>query len=214
MPDIKWMMKGLHYDNCNCAYGCPCQFNALPTQGFCEFFGAMAVHEGSYGDIRLDGLKAATMARWPGAIHLGHGQRQVIIDERGTPEQRHALLRIFSGEDTEAGKNIWNIFKLMSDKTHDPVYATIDFEMDVKARTAKVVIKGVSESRVEPILNPVTGDQHQVRIQQGPGAFEYDVAEVARGWTKTSGPIALDLADSHAHLHEMHFDQNGLIRAG
>lgn len=95
MPDIKWMMKGLHYDNCNCAYGCPCQFNALPTQGFCEFFGAVAVHQGSYGDIRLDGLKAATMARWPGAIHLGHGQRQVIIDERGTPEQRHALLRIF-----------------------------------------------------------------------------------------------------------------------
>ena len=22
--------------NCNCSYGCPCQFNALPTHGFCE----------------------------------------------------------------------------------------------------------------------------------------------------------------------------------
>jgi hypothetical protein len=213
MADVKWTMRGLHYDNCNCAYGCPCQFNALPTHGHCEFFGVMAIHEGSYGDIRLGGLKAAMMARWPGPIHLGHGQRAIIVDERGTPEQRRALLRIFSGEDTEPGKNIWNIFKLMSDTTEDPVYATIDFVMDKDARTAKAVIKGVADSRVEPILNPVTGDQHQVRIQQGPGAFEYDVAEVARGWTRTFGPIALDLADSHAHMHDMHFNQNGLIRA-
>ena len=28
-----WEIKAKEFVNCNCAYGCPCQFNALPTQG-------------------------------------------------------------------------------------------------------------------------------------------------------------------------------------
>ena len=27
---IKWEIKGREFGNCNCDYGCPCQFNALP----------------------------------------------------------------------------------------------------------------------------------------------------------------------------------------
>ena len=26
-----WEIHGLMFSNCSCAYGCPCQFNALPT---------------------------------------------------------------------------------------------------------------------------------------------------------------------------------------
>ncbi|MGA7790694.1 MAG: DUF1326 domain-containing protein, partial [Xanthobacteraceae bacterium] len=29
--------------NCNCAYGCPCQFNALPTHGNCEAVAGMQI---------------------------------------------------------------------------------------------------------------------------------------------------------------------------
>jgi hypothetical protein len=28
---IKWEIKGREFGNCNCDYGCPCQFNALPA---------------------------------------------------------------------------------------------------------------------------------------------------------------------------------------
>ena len=28
-----WEIKAKEFVNCNCAYGCPCQFNALPTKG-------------------------------------------------------------------------------------------------------------------------------------------------------------------------------------
>ncbi len=30
-----WYVKAREFANCNCSYGCPCQFNALPTHGFC-----------------------------------------------------------------------------------------------------------------------------------------------------------------------------------
>ncbi len=36
MTDVKWTIKGREFIHCNCAYGCPCQFNALPTRGNCQ----------------------------------------------------------------------------------------------------------------------------------------------------------------------------------
>ena len=32
----EWSLTAKEFVNCNCAYGCPCQFNALPTHGKCE----------------------------------------------------------------------------------------------------------------------------------------------------------------------------------
>ena len=41
MTDISWTIKGREFVHCNCAYGCPCQFNALPTQGNCRAVAAI-----------------------------------------------------------------------------------------------------------------------------------------------------------------------------
>jgi hypothetical protein len=40
------------------------------------------IEEGYFGAIRLDGLRAALITSWPGAIHEGNGTMQVIIDDR------------------------------------------------------------------------------------------------------------------------------------
>ncbi len=56
-----WDVKGIEFVNCNCAYGCPCQFNALPTHGFCEAVGGYHIAEGRHGDVRLDGLNVVTI---------------------------------------------------------------------------------------------------------------------------------------------------------
>ena len=36
MSGTKWMIEGREFAHCNCDYGCPCQFNALPTHGNCK----------------------------------------------------------------------------------------------------------------------------------------------------------------------------------
>jgi len=33
-----WEIQADEIVSCNCAYGCPCQFNALPTNDNCEAF--------------------------------------------------------------------------------------------------------------------------------------------------------------------------------
>jgi len=149
--------------------------------------------------------------RWPGAIHEGKGEGAVVIDERANDAQRAALLRILSGQDTEPGATVFNVFASTLEKVHDPIFAPIEFRLDIPGRKARLVVPGVTEGRGEPILNPVTGAQHRVRIDMVDG-FEYTLAEIGRGWSKTSRPIQLELADSYAQFAEIHLCQNGIVR--
>ena len=186
MAEVQWMIKAREFTNCNCAYGCPCQFNALPTHGHCQAVAGLEIEEGHHDKTRLDGLAAVSILRWPGAIHEGKGEAAVIIDERASEEQRRALLRILSGKDTELGATIFNVFATTLDKTHEPIFAKIDFKVDIDGRKARLVVPDIVEARGEPILNPVTGREHRVRIDMV-GGFEYELAEIGRGWSKTSG---------------------------
>jgi hypothetical protein len=213
MTEVKWAIKGREFVNCNCAYGCPCQFNALPTHGNCKAVTAFDIDEGYYGNTRIDGLKAVAVLSWPGPIHEGKGEASIIVDERANPEQRGALLRILSGQDTEPGATVWQVFSATFVKVHDPIFASIDFEVDVNARKAHLLIGGMIETRGEPIRNPVTGAEHRARIDL-PNGFEYSLAEMGRGWSKTSGriPIKLDLADSYGQFASLHLCQSGIVR--
>jgi len=211
MTEVKWTLKGREFAHCNCAYGCPCQFNALPTHGYCRAVVGIDIEQGHHGDTRLDGLKVAGIFAWPGPIHEGHGEAVVVIDERASERQREALLRILGGEDTVPGATVFNVFAATLDKVNDPLFTRIDFEVDVDARRAKLKVPGLIEARGEPILNPVTGAEHRARIDL-PHGFEYAVAEAGRGWAETSGPIELRLADSHAHFYDLHMNQSGVVR--
>jgi hypothetical protein len=210
MPDTKWTIKGRTFTNCNCAYGCPCQFNALPTHGDCRAVVAVAIDEGHHGEVRLDGLSFATVVTWPGAIHEGRGQVVPIVDQKATPEQRQAVLRIMSGEDTEPGGTIFQVFSATFETVHEPIFADIQFDIDVDGRIAKLNVPGVIDARGEPIRNPVTGDLHQARIEL-PHGFEYTRAEVGRGWAATSGAIKLSINDAHAHFARLHMTQSGVV---
>ncbi|KZE33824.1 DUF1326 domain-containing protein [Chelatococcus daeguensis] len=210
MPDTKWTIKGREFIQCNCAYGCPCQFNARPTQGNCHAVGFVDIDEGHHGATRLDGLKIGMIVSWPGAIHEGGGEVVPIVDERASPEQREALLRIMSGLDTEPGATFFQVFSTTFAKVHDPVFTAIDFEIDPEARTARVHVPGWVESRGDPILNPVTGEEHRARINL-PRGFEYDVCEVGRGSSSTKGPVPLAIADGHAHFSRLHMTESGVV---
>jgi hypothetical protein len=205
-----WAIRAHEFSNCNCAYGCPCQFNGLPTHGHCRAVVGFQIHLGHHGSTRLDGLKVAGMFIWPGPIHEGRGEAALIIDQRADAAQREALLRILSGQDTEPGATIFNVFASTLEKVHEPIFADIAFEIDIDNRRAKLSIPGYIDARGEPILNPITGAEHRIRIDN-PNGFEFHLAEVGRGWSKTQKPMSLDLTDSHGHFCELNLSQSGVI---
>lgn len=104
-----WRIVADETGTCNCAWGCPCQFNAL---------------------------------------------------------QRTAILNIASGKEAE----------LSSDRDK---------------RVARLRVPGLGEFRVEPIKNPVTGEEHRALIKL-PNGFEYKEAEMGNcleNYAKLGGKV-------------------------
>jgi hypothetical protein len=210
MANAQWRIKGREFVNCNCSYGCPCQFSGLPTHGFCEAVGGIQIDEGVHGSTRLDGLRFVAIFHWPGPIHEGKGEAAVVIDERATPAQREALLRIVTGQDTEPGATVFQVFSTTLEKIHEPLFKPIDFDVDVEGRKARLVVPGVTEGRGEPILNPVTGKEHHPSICLE-GGFEYSRAEIGRGWSNASAPMRVQLADTYGQFAHIHLSQSGIV---
>ena len=118
MPAVSWHLKGEEAGGCNCAWGCPCQFNALPTHGRCEGLMTARIAEGYFGTVRLDGVRFAAAFSFPGAMHEGNGTFQLIVDERATTEQREAIIAMSGGKH---GGTIFEIFAAVAPNRPAPL---------------------------------------------------------------------------------------------
>ncbi len=207
-----WEVHAIELANCNCDYGCPCQFNALPTHGNCHAAGAFQIETGHYGDVSLDGLRAAAIYKWPGPVHEGNGEMQIIIDERASPAQRKALEEIMPGGDTAEMATMWWIFHAMCPTRHETLFRRIESTIDLEARQGRIEVDGVFTTVAEPIRNPVTGAAHRVRIDM-PDGFEYTLAEIGSASTTATGVIELpNLKSTYAQFAQIHLSNHGVIR--
>jgi hypothetical protein len=206
-----WEIEGRELINCNCSYGCPCQFSALPTHGFCEANGAIIIDRGHYGSVSLDGLKFAIAFKWPGPIHEGKGKGQPFVDARADAAQREAILKILSGQDTDPFATVFAVFATTLEQVFEPIFAPIEVEIDVDARRGRARIEHHLEIEGRPIRNPVTGAEQRARIDL-PHGFEYEIAEVASGTSRSQGHVAVALSDSYAQFARLHMNNHGLIR--
>jgi hypothetical protein len=209
---IDWYVEGPSLGNCNCDYGCPCQFERRPSQGHCRGFAVLRIDKGHFGDVPLDGLQVALLCAWPGAIFEGGGTMQAIIDERADERQRQALATIVHGGETEEGKTHWWVFHAMSSTVHAPVFAPIAFEVDIERRRAKVAIPGILKATGRPIVSPATGEEHRVRIDL-PNGIEFELAEIGSASTRATGAIELDLNDSYGQFSILRQSGTGVVHA-
>lgn len=211
MSMADWRMQGVEFATCNCNWGCPCQFGALPTHGKCEAVVSMRVEQGHYNAVSLDGLCWVGTFAWPKAIHEGNGRCQVFIEEKATPEQREALLHILAGEDTEPGSTVFSVFASTITEMHEPQFVPIEFSVDVDRRESRTRIPGVLEVTGEPLRNPVTGEAQEARLVL-PQGFEFTEAQMASGSFQTQGAIKIGSQNSHGHFARLHFTGQGVVR--
>jgi hypothetical protein len=211
MKLAEWSMKGVEFSNCNCIWGCPCQFNGAPTHGNCRAYTFVHIDKGHFKDVPLDGLRWGILAAWPGPIHLGNGIFQSIIDERANASQRDALEAVSQGRETEPGTLIWQVFSTTVTKLLTTVFKPIELTVDLKARTAKVSVPGLIDGSAESIRNPMTKAEHQIRVIL-PTGFEFTESEFVSGSAKASGQIEIDFDGTHAHLARIHWSTHGVVR--
>jgi hypothetical protein len=207
-----WEFKGRELVNCTCQYGCPCQFNALPDKGHCHAVAGIQIDEGFHGATRLDGLNVAAVFKFPGPIHEGDGEAIAFVDDRASSEQRSALLRIMSGEDTDPFATMFAVYAAMVTKMNAPVFIPIDIEVDVDARRGHLKIAGYVDMVGEPIRNKVTGQESRSQIVL-PAGFEYEVAEMGSASSVTKGPVIVETQDSYGQFARLHLNNHGVIRS-
>jgi hypothetical protein len=169
---VKWNIEADYFQACNCDYGCPCEFEAPPTQGYCEGLGAWRINRGRYGNVSLDGLGFAFVAHWPGAIHEGNGTVALFFDDRANQQQRDALLQIASGQ---AGGIPFEIIVTTFSNILEPQFVPIQF--DIKGKDSSVRIGNAAAMAFEPVKNPVSGEPEGIRIEHATG-FIFKGAEV------------------------------------
>lgn len=212
MARVDWYIEGAEFSNCNCDYGCPCQFEARsPTHGGCRGFAALRIETGHFGAVTLDGLGAALLYAWPGPIYAGDGECQAVIDERADDRQRDALATLLHGGETDEGATHWWVYTTMSSTVHPPLFAPIEFDVDIERRRARIAIPGVLESTARPIRSPATGEEHRVRIDL-PNGIEFALAEIGSGSTRTSASIPLELEDTYCHFVALRQSGRGVVR--
>src|SRR5947208_8377232 len=163
---VEWRLTGEEMSNCNCAWGCPCQFNAAPTKGKCEAIISVVVHDGHYGDTPMAGVPFSRVLWWPGAVHQGGGTRQLIIDASAGEDQWQAIERLESDLDSHP---FFGIYGSMAPTRLEKLSAPIEFELDGEGRDGRVTIGKIGGVQEEPNRNPGTGREHRARIHVANG---------------------------------------------
>jgi hypothetical protein len=164
IPD--WWMRGSLVGVCNCAWGCPCNFDAPPTYGFCDGFYTLAVAEGAFGHVDLSNVAFAWGGHSPGAVHEGGLEEVLVIDVDMAPEQREAIERLWRGggvgspfDEFASVRSVW----------FDPVVAT--FELTIDGIRSRVRVSGDAEFAVDlvRVRNPVTGEEEELYLDKPTG---------------------------------------------
>lgn len=147
-----WKYRADMMNACNCDWGCPCNFNAKPTNGFCEGVYAAHITAGVAGDVKLDGAKWAWVSKWPGPIHEGGGIAKIFISEESSDAQRSTLEDILKGR---LGGLPWSILAATIDTWLDTTGAPFDWKHDGPQSTVNVG----TEVRIslDRMRNAVTG---------------------------------------------------------
>ena len=134
---------------CNCDWGCPCNFNARPSRGYCEGGWIWMIDRGQVDGVGVDGLGVALFAAWPGAIHEGGGRASGYLDDRADAPQRTALTALLNGE----FGGPWGLFRKTYELSGpDPAR----FEVDLAKHATRARVGEFVELELEKIRNPVT----------------------------------------------------------
>jgi hypothetical protein len=171
----KWHYKADYLELCNCAYGCPCNFNGFPTSGSCRGVIAMNIREGKSGDVDLAGARFVMAVEWPGAIHEGNGTGALWFDPSVTEAQMGELGNILLGN---YGGMPHEIIATTISEVLGPFVEPIEMTVDDTKSSVKVGDK--LTAAMTPHVNPMDATQEQEVHVLVPDGFIWTDAKAAR----------------------------------
>lgn len=154
----RWQLRGTAFIACNCDWGCPCNFNALPSKGFCEGGWTWHIDTGTVDDLRLDGLNFSVFVKWPGAIHHGNGEGVILVDARASDAQADAITALVSGN----FGGPWGVLAWTWPTVHGP--KLVPYEVTTDGMRSAVTAGDSLSIEYSTIRNPVSGAETHPRV--------------------------------------------------
>ncbi|HLB61161.1 MAG TPA: DUF1326 domain-containing protein [Actinomycetota bacterium] len=198
-----WHMKGEILGTCNCDWGCPCNFDAPPTFGYCDGVYGLVIREGRFGGVDLGGVRFAWGGHSPGPIHEGGLVEVLMLDDASTPEQREAIQTLWNGGGVGSP---FDEFASLRATPLGPLVAPIEVElagMDSRFRVAGGAVFDLALTRVK---NPVTGEEEELYLDK-PTGFTSTRSELGTSEVSmfVSHDMSFDLSGKYAEWAEFSY---------
>lgn len=203
----QWNFEADYFTACNCDWGCPCNFNARPTEGRCMGWGAWNIRNGRFAEVPLDGLRFALYYKFPGLVEEGQGSACLYIDSSASPQQHQALQAIGTGQ---AGGGIFELFGTQLVSQWLPTkQAPIEFEFS--DGQGRVRIEGFAEAESEllsypdgSVIEPWVDLPHGIEYKRG-------LMTNAKRWWWRDEQLLASYANKYGAWARVRFSEQGCV---
>ena len=144
---MAYHLEGRLLEVCNCRVLCPCWIGEDPDFGTCDTIVAWHFDKGSIEGVDVAGHTIALIAHVPGNILQGNWRAAVYLDNKSSPQQEEAILKVYTGK---LGGPVGELVKLVGDVV-SVENVPIHFDVQGGKGTLKVGEAGYAE--LEPYTN-------------------------------------------------------------
>jgi hypothetical protein len=127
---------------------CPCWIGEDPDGGECFAIVAWHIDSGQVTCIDVSGRSVVGITHIPGNILAGNWELVLLLDDHTSPEQRDALVKVFSGQ---LGGPLAHLAELIG--TVKGV-ESVPISHQVRGGTGTLAIPGIVEAEMEPYRSP------------------------------------------------------------
>jgi hypothetical protein len=144
-----YSLEGSLIEACSCNVNCPCWIGEDPDLGECFAIVAYGIERGQIRDLDVSGLNLVLICHIPGNVLAGNWAVVGLVDERGTEEQRTALLDAFTGK---LGGPLGDLWTALIGEVKGVEFVPITHEVANGAGALRV--PGIVETEMEPYRGP------------------------------------------------------------
>ena len=101
MPTVTgtgYQLEGSLLEVCDCNTLCPCWIGEDPDGGECHSVVAYHLERGEISGVDVSGLTLVSVVHIPGNVLAGNWRQLMLVDDRASDEQMHAIVDCFTGE--------------------------------------------------------------------------------------------------------------------
>ena len=140
-------IEGRLLEVCTCNVLCPCWVGEDPDGGTCDSTLAWRVDSGSIEGVDVAGLTIAASVHIPGNVLTpASWTAAIFVDERATPEQEQALLKVFTGQLGGAVADLAGLIGEVVSVQRAPIVFTVD------GGKGRLTVGDVSDADLVPFL--------------------------------------------------------------